>query len=88
MGITVRGVEPCGPLERDRAEPDTEPDADTLGLRLEVISKPGEDFAYDLSFDVVTTAVSHFSISEMPRASCKSSFMMQTLPARCVMSTA
>ncbi|MFZ9627923.1 MAG: NifU family protein [Ilumatobacteraceae bacterium] len=35
---------------------DTEPDADTLGLRLEVISKPGEDFAYDLSFDVVTTA--------------------------------
>ena len=35
---------------------DTEPDADTLGLRLEVISKPGEDFAYDLSFDVVTKA--------------------------------
>ena len=35
---------------------DTEPDADSLGLRLEVISKPGEDFAYDLSFDVVTTA--------------------------------
>lgn len=35
---------------------DTEPDAATLGLRLEVISKPGEDFSYDLSFDVVTTA--------------------------------
>lgn len=35
---------------------DTEPDADRLGLRLEIISKPGEDFKYDLSFDVVTTA--------------------------------
>lgn len=35
---------------------DTEPDADRLGLRLEIISKPGEDFRYDLSFDVVTTA--------------------------------
>jgi Fe/S biogenesis protein NfuA len=35
---------------------DTEPDADRLGLRLEIISKPGEDFTYDLSFDVVTTA--------------------------------
>ena len=35
---------------------DTEPDADRLGLRLEIISKPGEDFKYDLSFDVVTKA--------------------------------
>ena len=35
---------------------DSEPDADRLGLRLEIISKPGEDFQYDLSFDVVTTA--------------------------------
>ncbi|MDO8392216.1 MAG: NifU family protein [Actinomycetota bacterium] len=35
---------------------DTEPDAERLGLRLEIISKPGEDFRYDLSFDVVTTA--------------------------------
>jgi Fe/S biogenesis protein NfuA len=35
---------------------DTEPDADRLGLRLEIISKPGEDFQYDLSFDVVTKA--------------------------------
>jgi Fe/S biogenesis protein NfuA len=33
-----------------------EPDGDRLGLRLEVISAPGEDFRYDLSFDVVTTA--------------------------------
>jgi Fe/S biogenesis protein NfuA len=35
---------------------DTEPDADRLGLRLEIISKPGEDFQYDLSFDVVAKA--------------------------------
>lgn len=35
---------------------DTEPDADRLGLRLEIVSSPGEEFRYDLSFDVVTTA--------------------------------
>ena len=35
---------------------DTEPDADRLGLRLEIVSKPGDDFQYDLSFDVVTKA--------------------------------
>ena len=35
---------------------DTEPDADRLGLRLEIISAAGEDFKYDLSFDVVTKA--------------------------------
>lgn len=35
---------------------DTEPDADRLGLRLEIISKPGEEFRYDLSFDIVTKA--------------------------------
>ena len=35
---------------------DTEPDADRLGLRLEIVSEPGEDFKYDLSFDVVTKA--------------------------------
>jgi Fe/S biogenesis protein NfuA len=28
-----------------------EPDAENLGLRLEVVSQPGEDFRYDLSFD-------------------------------------
>ena len=28
-----------------------EPDAENLGLRLEIISGPGEDFRYDLSFD-------------------------------------
>ena len=30
---------------------DEEPDADKLGLRLEIASQPGEDFRYDLSFD-------------------------------------
>lgn len=35
---------------------DTEADGDRLGLRLEIISKRGEDFRYDLSFDVVTRA--------------------------------
>jgi Fe/S biogenesis protein NfuA len=30
---------------------DEEPDAATLGLRLEVVSGPGEEFRYDLSFD-------------------------------------
>jgi Fe/S biogenesis protein NfuA len=35
---------------------DDEPDADRLGLRLEIISGEGEEFRYDLSFDVVTTA--------------------------------
>jgi Fe/S biogenesis protein NfuA len=33
-----------------------EPDADRLGLRLEIISEPGEAFRYDLSFEVVTKA--------------------------------
>jgi Fe/S biogenesis protein NfuA len=35
---------------------DAEPDADRLGLRLEIISGPGEEFRYDLSFEVVTKA--------------------------------
>lgn len=35
---------------------DDEPDADRLGLRLEIVSGEGEEFRYDLSFDVVTTA--------------------------------
>ena len=33
-----------------------EPDGDRLGLRLEIASGPGEDFRYDLSFDVVAQA--------------------------------
>src|SRR5215203_1816953 len=35
---------------------DAEPDADGLGLRLELASGPGEDFRYDLSFDEYLTA--------------------------------
>jgi Fe/S biogenesis protein NfuA len=35
---------------------DAEPEADKLGLRLEVASRPGEDFQYDLSFDEYLTA--------------------------------
>jgi len=35
---------------------EAEPDADRLGLRLEIISGPGEEFRYDLSFEVVTKA--------------------------------
>lgn len=35
---------------------DTEPEGDRLGLRLEILSQPGEEFRYDLSFDVVTKA--------------------------------
>jgi Fe/S biogenesis protein NfuA len=33
-----------------------EPEADRLGLRLEIVSDPGAEFRYDLSFDVVTKA--------------------------------
>ncbi len=35
---------------------DQEPDADQLGLRLELASGPGEDFRYDLSFDEYLSA--------------------------------
>jgi Fe/S biogenesis protein NfuA len=35
---------------------DAEPDAADLGLRVEIISEPGAEFKYDLSFDTVTTA--------------------------------
>jgi Fe/S biogenesis protein NfuA len=38
-------------LEQLRALRDEEPDADKLGLRIEIVSGPGEDFRYDLSFD-------------------------------------
>jgi Fe/S biogenesis protein NfuA len=33
-----------------------EPDADQLGLRLEVVSRPGEDFRYELGFEEVLSA--------------------------------
>jgi Fe/S biogenesis protein NfuA len=35
---------------------DAEPDAEQLGLRLEIASAPGEDFRYDLSFDEYLSA--------------------------------
>ncbi len=35
---------------------DEEDDKDRLGLRIEVLAEPGEEFKYDLSFDVVTQA--------------------------------
>jgi Fe/S biogenesis protein NfuA len=35
---------------------DDEPDADRLGLRIEISDDGGPDFRYDLSFDVVTKA--------------------------------
>jgi Fe/S biogenesis protein NfuA len=35
---------------------DAEPEAETLGLRLELVSGPGEDFRYDLSFDEFLSA--------------------------------
>jgi len=35
---------------------DIEPETDRLGLRIEIVSGPGEDFRYDLSFEIVTQA--------------------------------
>ena len=35
---------------------DIEPEGDRLGLRIEIVSGPGEDFRYDLSFEIVTQA--------------------------------
>jgi Fe/S biogenesis protein NfuA len=35
---------------------DEEPDPERLGLRLEIVSRPGEDFRYDLGFEIVTKA--------------------------------
>ena len=35
---------------------DDEPETDRLGLRLEIISEPGQDFRYDLSFEITTKA--------------------------------
>lgn len=36
---------------------DAEPETDRLGLRVEILSEPGENFRYDLSFDIVTKVV-------------------------------
>ncbi len=35
---------------------DEEPETDRLGLRLEIISEPGQEFRYDLSFEITTKA--------------------------------
>jgi Fe/S biogenesis protein NfuA len=35
---------------------DAEPETDRLGLRLEIVSGPGEPFRYDLSFEITTKA--------------------------------
>lgn len=35
---------------------DAEPEGDRLGLRLEIVSDPGAELRYDLSFDIVTKA--------------------------------
>lgn len=35
---------------------DEEPETDRLGLRVEILSELGEDFRYDLSFEIVTKA--------------------------------
>lgn len=35
---------------------DEEPEQERLGLRVEVMANPGEDFTYDLSFEIVTQA--------------------------------
>ena len=35
---------------------DDEPETDRLGLRLEIISEPGQEFRYDLSFEITTKA--------------------------------
>ena len=45
-----------GALVKLRELRDAEPDADQLGLRLEIASAPGEDFRYDLSFDEFLSA--------------------------------
>ena len=43
-------------LERLVSLRNEEPEKERLGLRLEVIANPGEEFKYDLSFEIVTKA--------------------------------
>ena len=43
-------------LERLVSLRDEEPEKERLGLRLEVLANPGEEFKYDLSFEIVTKA--------------------------------
>ena len=50
VDVTATGVAKLKELR------DMEPETTQLGLRIEIISEPGEDFRYDLSFEKVTTA--------------------------------
>jgi Fe/S biogenesis protein NfuA len=59
---------------------DAEPDADRLGLRLEIVSEPGEDFRYDLSFDVVTKAA--FSDEVRTHAGADGASLKVIIPAK------
>ena len=43
-------------LEQLKLFRDEEPEKERLGLRLEVFANPGEEFKYDLSFEIVTQA--------------------------------
>ena len=43
-------------LEQLKQLRDEEPEKERLGLRLEVFANPGEEFKYDLSFEIVTQA--------------------------------
>ncbi|MEY4632652.1 MAG: putative Fe/S biosis protein NfuA [Actinomycetota bacterium] len=43
-------------LEQLKLLRDEEPEKERLGLRLEVFANPGEEFKYDLSFEIVTQA--------------------------------
>lgn len=69
MVASLRGVSPLAPQNSDtiieitaealtqlKTLRDEEPEKERLGLRLEVIANPGEEFKYDLSFEIVTQA--------------------------------
>jgi Fe/S biogenesis protein NfuA len=59
---------------------DDEPDGDRLGLRLEIVSGAGEDFRYDLSFDVVTKAA--FSDEVRTHTGADGSTLKVIIPAK------
>jgi len=61
QGVATSGSEPIveitpAALAKLLELRNAEPDADQLGLRLEIASGPGEDFRYDLSFDEFLSA--------------------------------
>lgn len=69
MVASLRGVSPLAPQNSDtiieitaealsqlKTLRDEEPEKERLGLRLEVMANPGEEFKYDLSFEIVTQA--------------------------------